>query len=53
MKIMNVFANILLLAMAHLTLAFYKSPCTGQDKKETILSRGDTALTTVQSATKT
>jgi hypothetical protein len=33
MKILNVFANILLLAIAHLTLAFFKSSCTGQDKK--------------------
>ena len=28
-----VFANILLLAIAHLTLAFFKRSCTGQDKK--------------------
>ena len=27
------FANILLLAIAHLTLAFFKSSCTDQDKK--------------------
>jgi hypothetical protein len=33
MKILNVFANILLLAIAHLTLAFLKSSCTGQDQK--------------------
>jgi hypothetical protein len=33
MKILNVFANILLLAITHLTLAFFKSSCTGQDKK--------------------
>jgi hypothetical protein len=33
MKILNAFANILLLAIAHLTLAFFKSSCTGQDKK--------------------
>jgi hypothetical protein len=32
MKILNVFANILLLAIAHLTLAFVLSSCTGQDK---------------------
>jgi hypothetical protein len=53
MKILNVFANILLLAIAHLTLAFYKSPCTGQDKKSTILNISDTTITTMQSATKT
>ena len=32
-KVLNVFANILLLAIAHLTIAFFKSSCTGQDKK--------------------
>jgi hypothetical protein len=33
MKILNVFADILLLAIAHLTLAVFKRFCTGQDKK--------------------
>jgi hypothetical protein len=53
MKILNVFANILLLAITHLTLAFFKSSCTGQDKKEAILNISDTTITIMQSATKT
>jgi hypothetical protein len=47
MKILNVFANILLLAIAHLTLAPFKSSCKGQD------NISDTTITTMQSATKT
>jgi hypothetical protein len=53
MKILNVFANILLLAIANLTLAFFKSSCTGQDKKYAILNISDTTITTMQSAAKT
>jgi hypothetical protein len=45
MKILNVLANILLLAIAHLTLAFFKSSCTGQDKKSAILNISDTTIT--------
>jgi hypothetical protein len=33
MKVLNVFVNISLLAIAHLTIACFKSSCTGQDKK--------------------
>jgi hypothetical protein len=53
MKILNVFANIWLMAIAHMTLAFFKSSCTGQDKKTSHLAGiSDTPITTMQSAMK-
>jgi hypothetical protein len=45
--------NVLLLAIAHLTLAFFKNSCTGQDKKLGFLNISVTTITTMQSATKT